>query len=77
MPVQPAALELLTALSRVLARWGRWCDVEDAAGLWRLHARELDAGRIRATLHLLEEALGQSDLVPAFESILRGAPSRR
>ena len=24
MPVQPAALELLTALSKVLARWGRW-----------------------------------------------------
>ena len=24
MPVQPAALELLTALSRVLADWGRW-----------------------------------------------------
>ncbi len=24
MPVQPAALELLTALSKVLGRWGRW-----------------------------------------------------
>ena len=24
MPVQPAALELLTALSKILARWGRW-----------------------------------------------------
>ena len=24
MPVQPAALELLAALSNVLARWGRW-----------------------------------------------------
>jgi hypothetical protein len=24
LPVQPAALELLTALSRVLAHWGRW-----------------------------------------------------
>ncbi len=24
MPVQPAALELLTALSQVLAPWGRW-----------------------------------------------------
>ena len=24
MPIQPAALELLTALSKVLASWGRW-----------------------------------------------------
>ena len=24
MPVQPAAVELLAALSQVLARWGRW-----------------------------------------------------
>ena len=25
MPVQPAALELLTDLSKVLSHWGRWC----------------------------------------------------
>ncbi len=25
MPLQPAAVELLTALSKVLSRWGRWC----------------------------------------------------
>jgi hypothetical protein len=25
VPLQPAALELLTALEPVLARWGRWC----------------------------------------------------
>jgi hypothetical protein len=24
VPVQPAALELLTALAPILARWGRW-----------------------------------------------------
>lgn len=24
MPIQPAALELLTALAPVVARWGRW-----------------------------------------------------
>ncbi|MBK5296612.1 MAG: hypothetical protein JJE40_05580 [Vicinamibacteria bacterium] len=24
MPIQPAAVDLLTALSRVMARWGRW-----------------------------------------------------
>jgi hypothetical protein len=99
VPVQPAALELLTALSKVLARWGRWYvfgaqaviaygvprlsadvvakilagrpkDFEDARGVWRLHGRGLDIGRIRRTLGLLEQALGQSDLLPAFESIL-------
>ena len=115
MPVQPAALELLAALSPVLARWGRWyvfgaqavivygvprlsadvdvtlaldpddperfagemdaagfalrADVEDARTLWRLHGPRLDAERVRRTLGLLEEALGQSDLVPRFESI--------
>ena len=41
-------------------------------GLWRLRARQLDAGRIRRTLGLLEEALGQSDLLPTFESITGG-----
>ena len=110
MPVQPAALELLTALSKVLARWGRWYvfgaqaviaygvprlsadvdpedliiakvlagrpkDIEDAHGLWRLRGRELDSGRIRRTLELLEQALSQSDLVSGFESILRRASS--
>ena len=45
--------------------------VPDARGLWRLHGRELDAERIRETLRLLEEALGQSDLLPSFESIVR------
>jgi len=56
-------------IAKVLA--GRPKDLEDAAGLWRLRGREMDAGRIRRTLQLLEEALSQSDLVPAFESIER------
>lgn len=46
-------------------------DLEDARGLWRLRGHALGADRIRRTLGLLEEALGQSDLLPAFESILR------
>jgi hypothetical protein len=44
-----------------------WLD--DASNLWRLRGPKLDAERIRDTLRLLEEALGQSDLSPAFESI--------
>jgi predicted nucleotidyltransferase len=58
-------------IAKVLA--GRPKDVEDAVGLWRLRGRELDAGRVRRTLRLLQEALGQSDLLPGFESILRRA----
>lgn len=54
-------------IAKVLA--GRPKDIRDAAGLWRLHGPTLDAHRIRETLHLLEEALGQSDLVPSFEKL--------
>lgn len=52
-------------IAKVLA--GRPKDINDASGLWRLHGRTLDADRIRQTLHQLEEALGQSDLVRAFD----------
>jgi hypothetical protein len=57
-------------IAKVLA--GRPKDVEDALKLWRIHGRGLDAGRIRRTLRLLEQALGQSDLLHVFESIVRG-----
>jgi len=60
-------------IAKVLA--GRPKDLEDSHGLWRLHGRELDEGRIRRTLRLLEEALSQSDLLAAFESILRRGSS--
>ena len=55
-------------IAKILA--GRPKDLDDAGGLWRVHGRALDAERIRRTLRLLEEALSQSDLLPAFESIL-------
>jgi hypothetical protein len=58
-------------VAKILA--GRPKDIEDAAGLWRLHGDELDQARIREVLELLEEALGQSDLVPTFEAIVRRA----
>ena len=61
-------------IAKVLA--GRPKDVEDARHLWRLHGRAMDSARIRRTLRLLEEALNQSDLVPAFESILNREPDR-
>jgi hypothetical protein len=56
-------------IAKVLA--SRPKDLDDAAALWRLHAGRLDADRIRGMLRLLEEALSQSDLVPAFEAITR------
>ena len=64
-------------IAKVLA--GRPKDLDDAAGLWRLHARTVDAGRIRRTLRLLEEALSQSDLVSSFDAITRAgsAANRR
>ena len=54
----PAADELLTALSKVLADWGRWY----VFGAQAVIAYEMP--RLSA-----EEALDQSDLLPAFESI--------
>jgi hypothetical protein len=56
-------------IAKVLA--GRPKDLEDATGLWGLLGQEMDAGRIRRILRLLEEALSQSDLLPGFESIRR------
>ena len=57
-------------IAKVLA--GRSKDVDDAATLWRLRGATLNADRIRRVLSMVEEAIGQSDLVPRFESIRRG-----
>lgn len=57
--------DLMTA--KILA--GRPKDIDDARALWRLHGPRIDRQRIQQTLRLLEEALGQSDLIPAFEAI--------
>ncbi|HET9267921.1 MAG TPA: hypothetical protein VFO31_07140 [Vicinamibacterales bacterium] len=57
-------------IAKVLA--GRSKDVDDARALWQLHGREVDTGRIRHTLQLLEEALSQSDLVSTFDTFASG-----
>jgi len=54
-------------IAKILA--GRPKDLGDAGGLWRARGREMDAARIASILRLLEEALGQSDLTPAFDAI--------
>lgn len=56
-------------IAKVLA--GRPKDIEDARALWSLRGKDLDAVRVRGTLALLEEALGQKDLLPAFEQVQR------
>lgn len=62
-------------IAKILA--GRSKDVDDAATLWRLHAATLSADRIRRVLSMIEEAIGQSDLIPLFESVRRsgGGPA--
>lgn len=52
---------------KVLA--GRAKDLEDAATVLRIQAERIDEMRVRRVLSMLEEALGQSDLVPAFERL--------
>ena len=54
-------------IAKILA--GRPKDLEDVRALWRVHSGTLDDARIRRVLRLLEEALGQGDLVSAFASI--------
>lgn len=56
-------------IAKVLA--GRSKDIDDARALWKLHGDTMDADRIRHVLRLLEEALAQSDLVSAFEALVR------
>lgn len=60
-------------IAKILA--ARPKDVDDARSLWHVHGGGLNGSRIRGTLRLLEDALGQSDLVPVFESISQ--PPRR
>lgn len=52
-------------ITKILA--GRSKDMEDIRGVLRERAGTLDVPRIRAVLRILEEALGQSDLMIAFD----------
>lgn len=45
-------------------------DLEDVVAILAAHPGALDLGLVRSTLRLLEEALGQSDLLPALERAL-------
>jgi hypothetical protein len=52
-------------VAKILA--GRPKDLEDVRGVLRERVESLDLETIRSTLALLEDALGRSDLRPAFE----------
>ena len=60
---------------KVLA--GREKDLDDVRAVISGQGPRLDTGYVRDTLGSLEGALGQSDLLPAFESALRRATSFR
>jgi Nucleotidyl transferase AbiEii toxin, Type IV TA system len=62
-------------VTKILA--GRPKDIEDVRGILIERASALDLPEIRRTLRLLEEALGQSDLLPAFERELRDGKAER
>lgn len=49
---------------------GREKDIEDVRGVLSERGSALDLTQIRTTLGLLEDALGQSDLMPVFDSEL-------
>jgi len=49
---------------------GREKDIEDLRGVLSERGSGLDVDQIRTTLQLLEDALGQSDLMPVFDAEL-------
>ena len=48
-------------------------DIEDVVTLLRVQKARLDLARVRHALQMLESALGQSDLLPAFDRALARA----
>ena len=56
-------------VTKVLA--GRSKDLDDVRGILAAQGASLDVRAVRATLGMLEEALGVSDLLPAFDRLLR------
>ena len=62
-------------VTKILA--GRPKDIDDVRGILQAQGRSFDAGRTRRLLRMLEEALDQSDLVPAFDAQVASLARRR
>lgn len=56
-------------VTKILA--GRPKDIEDVRAVILARRNDIDLIRVRSLLRLLEEALGQSDLLPALDTALR------
>ena len=73
-PVAELLRDLAGALDGLALEWYRSgrrppsC-VEDVAAVLAAQYRSFDAAYARQTLHAIEEALGQSDLLPLFERL--------
>lgn len=74
VPVPIAAPEDLVVM-KILA--GRPKDIEDVKAIVAAQGDKLGLDDVRGTLRLVEEALGQSDLLPILESALAVARPRR
>ena len=61
------AAKALTAAGAKVVLAGRPKDLDDIRGVLAERGAQLKAGQVRETLALLEDALGQSDLLPVFE----------
>ena len=62
-------------VTKVLA--GRPKDLEDIRGVLSERGDSLDVERVRRTLEMLEDALGQSDLLPLFDEEVERARRRQ
>lgn len=73
--VVPVARAEDIVVMKILA--GRDKDRADIAAILGAQRATLDIAAVQSTLGMIEEALGQSDLLPAFERALRDAASER
>ncbi len=56
---------------------GRDKDKQDICAVLRAGRGTLDLEAVRATIIMLEEALGQSDLMPLFDDLVQATQRRR
>lgn len=71
----PVARPEDVVVMKILA--GRAKDLEDVVAILRARAESFDIARTRGLLEMLEQALGQSDLLPALSALTKRAKGRR